>query len=241
MRIFGIGLNKKMKIRILLADHSELALVGLRTVFADVTRVEVVGVARDAMELQAQLVLLKPDVVLIDHTADGFGAKAIREGLRRWKKARFVAITPDPSATALMSALRAGVTSYIKKDCGIDEIIDAVLQTSDGDKFFCGKILETLRRASFDVDKFLQEPLSCAPVTLSDRECEVLALIAEGRSYTQIADALHLSAHTVNTHRRNVMQKVGVNNKAALVMYAMRNGLVSPNKFLFNPSAENAA
>ena len=236
MRIFGISLNKKMKIRTLLADHSELALVGLRTVFADVTRVEVVGVARDAMELQAQLVLLKPDVVLIDHTADGFGAKAIREGLRRWKKARFVAITPDPSATALMSALRAGVTSYIKKDCGIDEIIDAVLQTSDGDKFFCGKILETLRKASFDVDQFLDEPLTCAPVSLSDRECEVIALIAEGLSYTRIAERLHLSAHTVTTHRRNIMQKLGVNSTAAVVMYAVKNGLVTPNKFLFNAS-----
>ena len=135
---------------------------------------------------------------------------------------------------ALMSAIRAGVTSYIKKDCGIDEIIDAVLDTADGQKFFCGKILETLRRASFDVDQLLTQPLSCTPVTLSARECEVIALIAEGLSYTRIADRLHLSAHTVTTHRRNIMQKLGVNSTAAVVMYAVKNGLVSPNKFLFD-------
>lgn len=223
-----------MKVRTLLADHSELALVGLQAVLGQVSRIDLVGVARDAIEFQAQLVLLHPDVVLIDHTAEGFGAQTIRDGIRRSKRTRFVAITPDPSQVALMSAIRAGVTSYIKKDCGIDEIIDAVLQTGDGDKFFCGKILDSLRKASFDVEQFLKEPLSCAPVTLSDRECQVIALIAEGQSYTRIAEQLHLSAHTITTHRRNIMQKLGVNNTAALVMYAMKNGLTSQNKFLFN-------
>jgi DNA-binding CsgD family transcriptional regulator len=82
--------------------------------------------------------------------------------------------------------------------------------------------------------KLIKEPLSCEPITLSDREYEVIALIAEGLSYTRIADQLHLSAHTVNTHRRNIMHKLGVNNSAAVVMYALKNGLVSPNKFLFN-------
>ena len=80
----------------------------------------------------------------------------------------------------------------------------------------------------------MQEPLSCVPVTLSERECQVIALIAEGQSYTRIADQLFLSAHTVTTHRRNIMQKLGVNNTAALVMYAMKNGLTSQNKFLFD-------
>lgn len=223
-----------MRIRTLLADNSELTLLGLRTLFADVRRIEVVGEAYDAIQLQALLIREKPDVVMMDHTAEGFGAKAIREGLKRVKRTRFVSITPDPSPMALMSAIRAGVTSYIKKDCGTDEIIDAVLDTADGQKFFCGKILETLRKASFDVDLFLAEPLTCAPVTLSDRECEVIALIAEGLSYTRIAERLHLSAHTVTTHRRNIMQKLGVNSTAAVVMYAVKNGLVTPNKFLFN-------
>ncbi|MBL8010805.1 MAG: response regulator transcription factor [Flavobacteriales bacterium] len=223
-----------MAVRTLLADHGELALVGLRAVFADVPRIEVVGEARDHIELQAQLVRTKPDVVLIDHTADGFGVQAIREGVRRSKRTRFVAITPDPSPLTFRNAMRGGVTSYIKKDCGIDEIIDAVLQTGDGQRFFCGKIVEAMQRASVDMSRIIAEPLSCDPVTLSDREVEVIALIAEGLSYTEIAERLHLSGHTVNTHRRNIMQKIGVNNSAALVMYAVKNGLVSPNKFLFN-------
>ncbi|MBK8497322.1 MAG: response regulator transcription factor [Flavobacteriales bacterium] len=223
-----------MHIRTLLADHSELGLIGLKALFAGVDRVEVVGVARDPIAMQALLVRHRPDVVLIDHTSEGFGARAIREGLRRCKRTRFVGITPDPSPMALMSAVRAGVTSYVKKDCDLDEIVDAVVSTAAGKRFFCGKILETLRKASFDVDRFLAEPLTCAPVTLSERECEIIGLIAEGKSYTRIADQLNLSAHTVTTHRRNIMQKLGVNSTAAVVLYAVKNGMASPNKFLFN-------
>jgi DNA-binding NarL/FixJ family response regulator len=133
-----------------------------------------------------------------------------------------------------MSALRAGVTSYIKKDCGVDEIIDAVLQTGDGQKFFCGKILAAIQAASLDVERLSDEQLSCEPVTVSERESEIIALIAEGCSYTRIADRLCLSAHTVTTHRKNIMHKLGVNSTAALVLYAVKHGLVSPNKFLFN-------
>lgn len=223
-----------MRIRLLLADHSDLGLIGLKAVFCEVDRVEVVGVARDAIAMQALLVRHRPDVALIDHTSEGFGAKAIRDGLRRCKRTRFVGITPDPSPVTLMSAVRAGVTSYVKKDCDLDEIVDAVVSTAAGKRFFCGKILETLRKASFDVDRFLAEPLSCAPVALSERECEIIGLISEGRSYTRIAEQLNLSAHTVTTHRRNIMQKLGVNNTAAVVLYAVKNGLTSPNKFLFN-------
>ena len=180
------------------------------------------------------LVRHRPHVVLVDHTADGFGAQAIRDGLKRSKNTRFIAITPDPSTAALMSAIRAGVTSYIRKDCDVQEIIDAVTETGDGSKFFCGKVLDVLRKASFDVDRFLAEPLSCAPVTLSDRECQVITLIEEGKSYTRIAEELNLSSHTVIAHRRNIMQKLGVNNTAAVVLYAVKNGFISPNKFLFD-------
>ncbi len=222
-----------MIVRTLLADRSELALIGMRTILEGSTRIEVVGVARDPIAMEALIVRHRPHVVLIDHTAEGFGAQAVKNGLRRSKKTRFIAITPDPSTAALMSAIRAGVTSYIRKDCDVQEIKDAVTQTADGSKFFCGKVLDVLRKASFDVEQFLEEPLSCDPVALSERESQVVTLIAEGKSYTRIAEELNLSSHTVIAHRRNIMQKLGVNNTAAVVLYAVKNGFISPNKFLF--------
>ena len=223
-----------MKIRTLLADNSELALIGLRTLLGTVPRVEIVGEVKDSAAMLINMANTQPHVVVIDHTAEGFGASAIRDGIAQQRRVRFVAITPDPSEVALMSALRAGVTSYIKKDCEADEIVDAVVRTADGDKFFCGKILEAIDRASLDVYDLSHPDLGCGPTSLSERECEIVALIAEGFSYTRIADRLNLSAHTVTTHRKNIMGKLGVNNTAAVVMYAVKQGLVSPNKFLFN-------
>ena len=223
-----------MKIKTLLADHGDLSLIGLRTVLGAVPRIELVGEARNAAEMLDQIATLRPHVVLIDHTAEGFAADAIRDGVKRFKRVKFIAITPDPSQLALMNALRAGVSSYIKKDCGAEEIIDAVLQTGDGQQFFCGKILAAIQAASLDGERSTDEQLSCEPVTVSEREAEIISLIAEGCSYTRIADRLCLSAHTVTTHRKNIMHKLGVNSTAALVLYAVKHGLVSPNKFLFN-------
>ncbi|MBL7963178.1 MAG: response regulator transcription factor [Flavobacteriales bacterium] len=221
-----------MIVRTLLADHSELSLLGLRTLLGGVPRVQLVGEARSREELEERLVGTRPDVVLIDHTAEGFDASAIRQGMRLSRRTRFIAFTPFPSEMALKSALRAGVTSYIKKDCGLDEIVEAVLDTADGSRFFCGKILAAIGREN--IARLSDVDLDCQPVTLSEREHEIVTLIAEGLSYTRIAERLNLSAHTVNTHRRNVMQKLGVNNTASLVMYAVKQGLVSPNRFLFN-------
>lgn len=223
-----------MRIKTLLADRSELALVGLRAILSSVSRIDILGEAHDADEMHQQIADLRPEVVLIDHTAEGFGAAAIRDGLRRSPRTKFIAITPDPSQLALMSALRAGVASYIKKDCSREEIIDAVLHTGDGQKFFCGKILRAIQTAALDVDALYDHGLDCEPVTVSERESEIISLIAEGCSYTRIAERLCLSTHTVTTHRKNIMQKLGVNNTAALVLYAVKHGLVSPDKFLFN-------
>ncbi|MCB0790251.1 MAG: response regulator transcription factor [Flavobacteriales bacterium] len=223
-----------MPIRTLLADHADLALTGLRHILCDVERIVVVGEVRDAKAMGDALDELRPDVVLIDHTADGFDANAIRDGIQRRRRTRFISITPDPSPVALMNAIRGGVTSYVKKDCDAREIIDAVLHTADGDRFFCGKIVEAMQRASIDLDRLVDAEMTCEPISLSEREYEIIALIADGLSYTRIADQLRLSAHTVTTHRRNIMQKLGVNNTAALVMYAVKHGLTSPNKFLFN-------
>lgn len=223
-----------MCIKTLLADHGDLSLIGLRSILSTVSRIEIVGEARNPEQMLRMIEELRPDVVLIDHTAQGFGAGSIRAGVRLSKRTKFIAITPDPSQLSLMSALRAGVTSYIKKDCSVNEIIDAVLHSADGQKFYCGKILRAIHKASLDVASIADDNGDCEPVTVSDRESEIISLIAEGCSYTRIAERLSLSAHTVTTHRRNIMHKLGVNNTAALVLYAVKKGLVSPNKFLFN-------
>jgi len=172
-------------------------------------------------------------VVVVDYSSVGFDIDIVPKVLNLKKDLRVLAITPDQSAAVLVNALRSGVISYVKKDCDLQEIIDAVRETSKGNKFFCGQILETIQRANIDVNDLDVDGFSCEPVLLSEREMEIIKYIAEGYTNTQIAEILFLSNHTVNTHRKNIMAKLGVKNTAGIVMYAVKTDLVSPNKFLF--------
>ena len=121
----------------------------------------------------------------------------------------------------------------MKKDCDIAEIIDSVYETAKGNKFFCGTILETIKNESIDINKAEFKSLACAPVAITERELEIITLIAEGYTNQEIAEKLFLSTHTINTHRKNIMSKLGVANTAGIVMYAVKCNLVSPNKYLF--------
>lgn len=219
--------------KIVLADSNDLMRVGLRTVLKTISNVDIVGEARTNDELINQISNFDVNLVLIDYTSLGFDIDVIPKVLSTHSDVRFLAITPDQSAQTLVNALRSGVQSYVKKDCDLGEIIDAVIETSAGKKFFCGQILETIQRASIDVNDIDLDAFTCEPITLSERESEIIVLIAEGLTNVQIAEQLFLSNHTINTHRKNIMAKLGVKNTAGIVMYAVKTNLVSPNKFLF--------
>lgn len=219
--------------RLILADSNDLVRVGLRTILASEKDLEIIGEAKSNQELKQQVKSFGADIVLIDYTSPGFDIDVIHTLLSSNSKLKFIAITPEQSAQTLVDALRSGVISYVKKDCDIGEIINAVQETGRGNKFFCGQILETIQRASIDVNDIDFESFSCEPIILSERELGIVVHIAEGLTNTQIAEQLFLSTHTVNTHRKNIMSKLGVKNTAGIVMYAVKTGLISPNKFLF--------
>jgi DNA-binding NarL/FixJ family response regulator len=219
--------------KIILADSNELIRVGLRTILHSESAIEIIGEARDSDELKQLVLNFGADVILIDYTSPGFSIDIIPRVLSVLPTIKFVAITPEQSAQTLVDALRSGVKSYVKKDCDITEIINAIKETDRGNKFFCGQILETIQRANINVEDIDFESFSCEPVLLSERENEIIKYIAEGQTNAQIAEQLFLSNHTINTHRKNIMAKLGVKNTAGIVMYAVKTQIVSPNKFLF--------
>lgn len=219
--------------KLILADSNEIMRIGLRTLLQTVGNLQIVGEARSSEELIELVKSFEVNLVLLDYTAKGFSIDVIPQALQQKNGLNIIAITPEQSAPTLVHALRSGVKSYVKKDCDTQEIIDSVKETGKGNKFFCGQILETIRDASINVDDIDIDALSCEPVSLSERENEIITLIAEGFTNQQIADQLFLSNHTINTHRKNIMSKLGVKNTAGIVMYAVKTNLVSPNKFLF--------
>jgi DNA-binding NarL/FixJ family response regulator len=220
-------------VRLLLADSNELIRVGLKSTLSGLAEVHSILEISSGKQLIDFAQQGEVAVVLIDYTAEGFDIDHIIASLRLNPALKFIGLTYLQSPQTLVDALRGGVMSYIKKDCDLQEISDAVIETSKGNKFFCGKILETINKSNLDVDDIDHGVLTCDPVMMSDRENEIIVLIAEGYTNDQIAEMLFLSKHTVNTHRKNILFKLGVKNTAGIVMYAVKTQLVSPNKFLF--------
>lgn len=218
--------------QLILADSNDLVRVGIRSILNNKLDVEIVGEAKSNQDLMEMLHSFSATVVVIDYTSPGFDIDVLVKIKSTFPNVCVLAITPEQSAQVLVDALRAGITSYVKKDCSIPEILEAVTETALGNKFFCGQILETIQDANLDVDD-IEDVFSCEAVLISKRECEIITLIAEGFTNQQIAEKLFLSSHTINTHRKNIMAKLGVKNTAGIVMYAVKTNLTSPNKFLF--------
>jgi DNA-binding NarL/FixJ family response regulator len=218
---------------VVVADSNRLIRIGLDVVLSTESDIEIVGEAENEEALFHTLAENPADILLIDFTAADYKIETIPAVLARFPDLQIVAITPDQTGETIVNALKAGVKSYVKKDCDLNEIVSSVRDTAKGDKFFCGTILETIRRVDIDPDSDQFDGFSCEPVKLSEREQEIITLIAEGYTNTGIAEKLFLSPHTVNTHRKNIMQKLGVKNTASVVMYAVKSNLVNVNKFLF--------
>lgn len=168
--------------------------------------------------------LLIVDIVHLDECG-----VAVRK-LKEWKEdLKIIAITPEQTKTYYSKALSAGVDSYILNCCDAEEITDAIQTTSKEGRFFCSKVLNEVM-----INDELDLQSTCKGLNISDRESEIIKLIAAGGTNKQIAEELCLSNHTVTTHRKNIMQKLGVNNTAGIVMFAVKEKLVHPNKFLFS-------
>jgi len=221
-------------IKVVVADSNQLIRLGLESVLSDEHDIELVGEADSPQALMDILTTNEVDILLIDFTAPHFSIETVPMALDAFPNVQVVAITPDQAGETIVNALKAGVKSYVKKDCDLNEIISSVRDTAKGNKFFCGQILNTIHQVDIDPESEDFERFSCEPVKLSEREQEIITLIAEGHTNTSIAEKLFLSPHTVNTHRKNIMQKLGVKNTASIVMYAVKANLVNVNKFLFS-------
>jgi len=220
-----------MNISIIIADGSEIVRAGLVHILQQSKSIEVKAVVSNNRELQNKVLEIKPNIVLIDYTSKGFDLEAITRIKSVSKHTKIIGLTYLPNKIDINSALKKGVVSHIKKDCPTQEILESIIETANGTHFFCGEVLEVLKEDNKDKGNS-----SCAPVSLSDREMDVVKLISEGYTNSQIAVVLHISNHTVNTHRKNIMKKLGVGNTAGIVIFAVKTNLVSPDKFDFSPT-----
>ncbi len=218
-------------IKVLIADKNFLSRVGLELLVGELKGFDLVpSVCGDKEDLMHQLQLSKPNLLIVDFVSLGMSSTELQAMAKKYVRTKFLVITELLAKKDLNNVLESEVTSFLLKDCDRIEILEAINSTIKGEKFVCGKIISFLTAASEIVptNSFIKS-LGCDGVPVTEREIDIIRGIAEGLSNKLIADKLKLSTHTVNTHRKNIMSKLGVNNTAGIVMFAVKNQLLETN------------
>jgi len=218
---------------VFIGDSSELILNGLNTILQSHVKDIKISSFFNHKDLKNSIKEKSVSLLLIDYTSKGFSLDKLIDLKNKYPNLLILAITPYSNAQTIVQAVKGGVESHVKKECSIKEILDAFDATIRGKKFFCADIIKQMRSESINIKKLKFKSFKIKSIDLSDRELQIVKFIAEGYTNSQIAAIVYLSNHTINTHRKNIMKKLGVNNTAGIVMYAVKTGMVSPSQFSF--------
>ncbi len=212
-----------MTVRVLLADDHLLFRDGLRSLLQRTSGFEVVGEAADGLEVLRLVEKLLPDLVLLDVSMPGMnGVEAARGIAARAPGSRVLVVSMHADRRFVAESLRAGARGYLLKDSAFPEVLRAIRVVLDGHVYLSPAVTDVVAQ-DFAVHDPPRE--SSAFGLLTPREREVLQLISEGLATKEIADRLALSAKTIETHRRQIMDKLCLHSVAELTKYAIREGL----------------
>jgi DNA-binding NarL/FixJ family response regulator len=222
-------------IKVLIADKNFLSRVGLELLVGELKGFTLVpSICGDKEDLISQLQLSKPNLLIADFISLGISTSELKKLTKKFNRTKFLVITEFLSKKETLNVLESDVTSFLLKECDKIEILEAINSTIKGEKFICGRIVSFLSASPEIVtnNSFIKS-LGCDGFPVTEREVDIIRGIAEGLSNKLIADKLKLSTHTVNTHRKNIMSKLGVNNTAGIVMFAVKNQLLETNFELY--------
>ena len=215
---------KSEGIRILLADNQELTAAGLRHFVAGTKGIDIVEVVDDKNELGNLMAQFNPTLLIADYNLPGYiSINDLKSASSRSKDTNVLIISSDNNKSSILDVLQLGIKGYLTKECSRDEVLHAIHSTAKGEKFFCHKILDIIMEKTFS-----PEPEACDPTVLTVRETEILRYIANGYSTQKLAEELHLSPHTVHTHRKSIIRKLNIKSPTEFVIYAMDLGIIKP-------------
>lgn len=213
-------------IKILLADDHKIVRQGIRTLLATEPDMEVVGEADNGRIILRLVQELSPQVIIMDISMpDLNGIDATRQILSEFPGLKVIALSMHSDSLFVLNMLKAGASGYLLKDCALEELVKAI-RTVVANKTYLSPGISDILIRDFMEGWSISTGASAFTV-LTAREREVLQLMAEGKSTTQIAHTLCVSVKTVEAHRKQVMNKLGIHSVAGLTKYAIREGLTS--------------
>jgi DNA-binding NarL/FixJ family response regulator len=220
------------KIRIIAADPEFLIRQGMASAMKQSGDFELIAIVSEFNDLLETVGFHQPEVVIFNYHQYKEGVEAIKTLKQKAARTGILVISDPRNQADVRKALEYGAHGYLLKECDWEEIREAITKTALRENFLCGKIVARLQGQ--EMDNVPVTDISCAGLNITAREIEIIRMVAEGFSNKQIAEKLFLSAHTVMTHRKNIMNKLQVNNTAGLVLYAVRNDILANNQFLFS-------
>jgi DNA-binding NarL/FixJ family response regulator len=205
-----------MSIRVFVVDDHQLVLTGVEAELSEY--VDVVGTATDVDDAVQAILAAKPDVILVDvHIPGGGGVTVLKNSLDAAPDLRFLALSASDAPDDVIAMIRAGASGYVTKSIGPEELVAAVRRIHDGDAVFSPRL------AGFVLDAFagsVEVPTDPELDLLTEREREVLRLIARGYAYKQVATRMSISIKTVETHMTAVLRKLQLSNRHELARWA---------------------
>ncbi len=210
-------------IKILLADDHKLLIDGLRSLLEKQKNLEVVGVAKDGLETVDLAAQYKPDIILLDISMPQLnGIDAARKILRDLPDTKIIMLSMHADRRYIQESIRIGARGYILKESAAREVIKAIEDVQKGEIFFSQSVRHQVLH---EYVKWIRQGDNSSYSPLSVREREVLQLLTEGRSTKDVAGILNVSVKTVESHRKQIMDKLGLYSIAELTKYAIREGL----------------
>jgi DNA-binding NarL/FixJ family response regulator len=215
-----------MKVKVLIADDHQIVREGLRAMLEQEPWIEVVGEAEEGRTTLRLVRELAPDVIIMDVAMpDLNGIEATRQIVAEFPKVKVIALSMHNDRRFVLNMFKAGAKGYMIKDCAFKDLSHAVRMVVANQTYMSNEIADIVLKGYLASASFEQ---SSAFNLLSPREREVLQLLAEGKTSSQIAESLHVSVKTIETHRAQIVAKLEVKSIAELTKYAIREGLTPP-------------
>ena len=214
-------------VRIVLADDHQMIIDGLKMLIDDMKGIEIVGEAANGREAVRLVKELEPDIIIIDVAMPELnGIEATRQITSECPGVKIIVLSMHSEKRFVSLMFKAGAKAYLSKENAFKELSSAIKAVMAGTSYLSPNIATALVEDYVEVVKTVTDRLEAS--TLSPRELEVMQLLAEGRSTRQAAETLFVSVKTIEAHRRNIMEKLGLKGVAELTRYAIREGYIAP-------------
>jgi two-component system, NarL family, invasion response regulator UvrY len=207
--------------KILIADDHSVVREGLKQYVMTLEEVKLVDEAVNGNEAWAKIRYGNYDLVILDVSMPGMSGLDVLQNIKRMNlKVRVLILSVYPQEQFAIRAFRMGASGYLSKDCAFEELILAIKKITEGGRYIAAAFAEKLALDGFDSSVLKSHE------KLSEREFQIMIMLAKGKSVTEISDEIFISSKTVSTYRTRILEKMGLEKNAELTMYAIKNNLI---------------